>query len=238
MISWLCIWTHMTRTLAADIAHPWDSDVEEYENAAEELILPPEDEEGHDDQEKPEGDGDHHHEEGSQSSGTRSCDSYVISGSATPSGGYPSPPSRTEAATGDESWDLGPADIKIADPVTTPTKSTSGEIGEIPPLSRVPSLGDSFKQGTDDEASNADTADEAAGQELGESSQPSSAIDLSPSLPQAYLPEYGGLFDHVMQMHASQASSVDAVVDEGSVDTSQAEMSSPKALRVDTGVEG
>lgn len=47
----------------------------------------------------------------------------------------------------DEMWDLGPMDIKLAAPVTTPRKSSPGRLTEEskPILSRVESLSSSFK---------------------------------------------------------------------------------------------
>jgi hypothetical protein len=56
--------------------------------------------------------------------------------------GAPPPP------VADETWDLGPMDIKFAEPVTTPTKPASDRAGADEPkpvLSRVESLSSSFK---------------------------------------------------------------------------------------------
>lgn len=59
---------------------------------------------------------------------------YSAEGSPTPSSNLP-----------DEAWDLGPVGIKFAEPVTTPSKSTTKQDEPRPVLSRVESLSSSFK---------------------------------------------------------------------------------------------
>eukprot|EP00195_Chlamydomonas_chlamydogama_P014734 CAMPEP_0202902904 /NCGR_PEP_ID=MMETSP1392-20130828/18762_1 /ASSEMBLY_ACC=CAM_ASM_000868 /TAXON_ID=225041 /ORGANISM="Chlamydomonas chlamydogama, Strain SAG 11-48b" /LENGTH=1064 /DNA_ID=CAMNT_0049589765 /DNA_START=132 /DNA_END=3326 /DNA_ORIENTATION=- len=58
-----------------------------------------------------------------------------------------STPSSPTAHVQDEAWDLGPTDIKFAEPVTTPSKNSTDRQGDEtrPVLSRVESLSSSFK---------------------------------------------------------------------------------------------
>lgn len=124
----------------------------------------------------------------------------------------------------DETWDMGPLDIKLTDPVITPTKETSQtHLGNRPTLSRVESLSNSFIDDTEslDEPGVTSTRISEAGEE-----QAADVIDFIPITQSVSAEEEAdlGIFDGVKRS-TSLTSSCD--MNTTTAETSQAPEQAP-----------